>query len=169
MKCEYQIRYETRRRQAKPEPVSHSLRPQLVQAGQAVVDTYKQYVGGDSEKEEQIVKALMTRSSKLNNVRVCCAKMDRSVGGKDGFERVDTTEFSTSIDNVQITTTGTGIEDAMQHLMAEASMSLAAKAREKIRESGLDERQVSVEVKSITMDIEVPVGLPPDGACIALA
>eukprot|EP00929_Paragymnodinium_shiwhaense_P081365 TRINITY_DN4255_c0_g1_i4.p1 TRINITY_DN4255_c0_g1~~TRINITY_DN4255_c0_g1_i4.p1 ORF type:complete len:1739 (-),score=319.43 TRINITY_DN4255_c0_g1_i4:70-4893(-) len=166
MKCEYQIRFE--RDRADHQPVGQSIRRQLIEASQDVVGTYKQFLDGDSEKEAQVVKALMTRTARLNNVRVCCVNLDRSTSGKNGYTRVDTDEFHTSIDNVQITTTGTGIEDAMQQLMTEASISLTTKAREKVKESGLSEHQVSVSVKTVTADIEMPVGLPPEGACMSV-
>eukprot|EP00927_Polykrikos_kofoidii_P037427 TRINITY_DN31579_c0_g1_i1.p1 TRINITY_DN31579_c0_g1~~TRINITY_DN31579_c0_g1_i1.p1 ORF type:complete len:3157 (-),score=485.12 TRINITY_DN31579_c0_g1_i1:164-8365(-) len=168
MKCEFQVRFEGDR-WAHSQPVTQSLRPQLVEAARPVVETYKRLLDGDSEQEEQVVKALMTRSAKLNNVRVCCVRFDRSVAGKNGFKRIDTDEFTTSIDNVQITTSGTGIEDAMQHLMTEASLALSSRAREKVSASGLADHQVSVKVQSVVADIEMPVGLPPEGACMAVS
>jgi len=166
-KCDYQIRYENHHG-AQRQSLDQSVRPQLIEASQGVVATYKQHLDGDSEKEGQVVKAMMTRTAQMKNVKVCCITLDSSVAGKGGFERRSTQEFSTEIDNVQITTTGTGIEDAMQQFMTEASISLSSKARLAQQESGLMDHQVSVKVQSISADISMPVGLPPEGACLSM-
>eukprot|EP00928_Gymnodinium_smaydae_P026900 TRINITY_DN20977_c0_g3_i1.p1 TRINITY_DN20977_c0_g3~~TRINITY_DN20977_c0_g3_i1.p1 ORF type:complete len:1480 (+),score=208.35 TRINITY_DN20977_c0_g3_i1:109-4548(+) len=168
MKCDYQIRYETPHERSWIGPITQSIRPQLVTAAQEVVGAYKQFLSDDAEKEEQVVKALMTRSTRLNNVRVCCIHLDRSISRK-GPRRIETDEFETSIENVQITTTGTGIEDAVRHLMTEASLALTTDARRRAREHGLAEHAVSVEVRTVTADLEMPKGLPPEGACMSAA
>merc|ERR1712079_113054 len=101
-----------------------------------------------------------SRTTRLNNVQVCCATLDSTLTGKNAATDIERQQFKTSLENVQITTPGTGIEDAMQELMTSAAIDLRSKALEAVQGSGLSENQISVNIQSVTADIEVPVGLP---------
>lgn len=172
MKCDFQIRYSNDH--PSQQAVSASMQRQLMVAAQGVVQTYKSKLDSDSSTEKDTIRALLTRSSQLQNVKVCCAeiRVEQTVGKKRKkkvIKKVGEEPFETNLDNIRITTGQNSIEAGIQELMKAADLELRRSARKKLADEGVEEQHCRVLVRSVSADIKMPVGLPPEGGCLQIA